>query len=56
MSWFGYDNRKSNSSSVFISHVSVELFMRLRRFPIVGEFLWSGRQFIDHDVQCFPVK
>ena len=53
-SWFGCDNRKSRNLSVSISHVSVELFMRLRIVSVVGEFLWSGKWFADHNVQCFP--
>ena len=52
--WFGCDNRKSRSRSVSISHVSVELYMRLRVVSVVGGFLWSGERLVDHDVQCFP--
>ena len=40
--------------SVFNSHVSVELFMRLRLMSVVEEFLWSGERLVDHDFQCFP--
>ena len=53
-SWFAYDKGKSRNLSVSISHVSVELFMRLRLVSVVGEFLWSGKRFSNHDVWCFP--
>ena len=46
-SWFGCDNRKSGNLSVYISHVSVELFMRLRLVSVLWEFLWSAEQFLD---------
>ena len=52
--WFGCDNRKSRIRSVSISHVSVELYMRLRLVSVVGEFLWSCERLVHHDVQCFP--
>ena len=51
-SWFECDNRKSRNLSVSISPISIELFMRLRLVSVVGK-LWSGEQFVDHDVQCF---
>ena len=35
-SWFGCDNRKSRGLSASISHVSRELFMRLRLVSVVG--------------------
>ena len=40
--------------SVFLSHVSLALFMRLRLILVVGEFLWSGKWSVDKDIQCFP--
>ena len=36
--------------SVFLSYVSLALFMRLRFVSVVGEFLWSGERHVDHDV------
>ena len=52
-SWFECDNRKSRNLSVSIPHVSIKLFMRLRLGSVDGEFLWSFKQFIGHDIQCF---
>ena len=48
------ENRKSRNLSVSLSHVSVELFMRLRLVSVIGEFLWFGEWLVDQDVQCFP--
>ena len=55
--WFGGSNpsdySKLRNLSVFLSRVSLALSMRLRLVSVVGEFLWSGEQFVDDDVQCF---
>ena len=50
------DNSELNLS-VLLSHVSLALFMRLRFVLVVGEFVWSGEQLVDHDIifSAFPV-
>ena len=56
--WFEGSNPSDNfelwNLSVFLCHVSLAFFMRLRLVSVVGEFLWSGEWFLDHDLQCFP--
>ena len=56
--WFGGSNPSDDielsNLSVCLSRVSLALFMRLRLVSVVGEFLWSGEQPVDDDVQCFP--